>query len=440
MTLDHRLLQLHVLIPTIQQSLPRQTARRTFKPLQQSLLSERNLPAEEQTTTLLLQQHTRDRLSTLAPGALWELVDQAFKEAATLTQRLIKQSEKPRQPWIMDSTWQLIQQRRPLVKVRLQLEQQAKLTLCQSGWTGSLKDGLHLLPDPLKGQLTEALLREHTAHKVVKKSLRNDKKIYLSSLADTLLSQVEEGNFSSTFKIAHKLCRTKRFTNVTPVDPQGRLPSNDLEELRIWADWLKSARGMQPLGKEFHSALPPFELRLSDSALRAAFHSLRSNKASDPTVPPTVAWQTAFPQLCPRLMSQFQQLSTQPMPQAWATNSLFWLHKPGKPGRSPDCFRDICLVHPAAKAYSSLILYQNKPLLTSAVLPNHFGFLPGRSVSDALCITRETKARCRQGKCSLLTASFDLQQAFYKIDRTLLSEALLARLQSESTFGIPQKI
>ena len=116
----------------------------------------------------------------------------------------------------------------------------------------------------------------------------------------------------------------------------------------------------------------------------------------------------------------------------WSSNSLFWLKKPGKSGRTPGTFRDICLMGPVAKAYSRTLLWQVKDTLVAGLLPTQFGFIPKRSAADALLMAHEILTRTRKGGITLLMASLDLAQAFYRLDRGLLEEVLVNRLADQS--------
>ena len=147
---------------------------------------------------------------------------------------------------------------------------------------------------------------------------------------------------------------------------------------------------------------------------------------------PTVAWQAAVDLLADPLAKCFQKAAEEEYPEDWCSNSLFWLKKPGKTGRTPGTFRDICLMGPVAKAYSRTLLWQVQDTLVAGLLPTQFGFIPKRSTADALLMAREILTRTRKGGITLLMASFDLTQAFYRLDRTLLEEVLVSRLSDQS--------
>ena len=58
--------------------------------------------------------------------------------------------------------------------------------------------------------------------------------------------------------------------------------------------------------------------------------------------------------------------------------------------------------------------------LISACIPTRFGLLPGRGAADALAAAREIQWTAKMAGHSLVIASFDLSQAFYRIDPSLL--------------------
>ena len=162
---------------------------------------------------------------------------------------------------------------------------------------------------------------------------------------------------------------------------------------------------------------------------------MKPNRAVRTGSVPTIAWQAGIDQLADPLATCFSQAAGVRYPEDWCANSLFWLKKPGRPGRDPGTFRDICLMDPVAKAYSRILLWQVKDTLVKGLLQAQFGFIPKRSTADAVSLAHELLARTRKGGVTMLMASFDLTQAFYRLDRTLLEEVLHLRLQDQAPEG-----
>jgi hypothetical protein len=131
----------------------------------------------------------------------------------------------------------------------------------------------------------------------------------------------------------------------------------------------------------------------------------------------------------------FDEAASDKYPDDWRINTLFWLLKPGKSSRVASSYRDICLMAPLAKAYSRCLLFRIKEEIVQGILPTAFGFLPNRGTRDALLMSFELQQRFRKDNLSLMVASFDFKQAFYKVNRHLLYESLLRRLQSWRSYA-----
>ena len=172
-------------------------------------------------------------------------------------------------------------------------------------------------------------------------------------------------------------------------------------ELRT-ADW-------EPLPRP-EAFAPPFSWEEFGQALNC----LKVGKATRQGSVPAVLLCGLQDLLLPHLAPIFDDAACRHYPTEWATCGLFWLHKPGKTGRGPSNFRDICLQEAVAKAYSQCLLWRVKDQLVTSCLPTQFGFLPGRGTQDALALARELQCLARRCRQHLMIASFDLSQAFYK--------------------------
>jgi hypothetical protein len=281
-------------------------------------------------------------------------------------------------------------------------------------------------------RLKEAVALEKAIHHQVKQALRKDRVRTLHLQADEMQRLLEEGKVAEVYRMANRMCGVKRLKKAAPVTPEGRLPLTDAQELQVWGDWLMKERNMRPPGEDadVYRGLP---LAFQLNEIRAALSSLKSKKAASPFAPPIIAWQACSEILLPFLHKAFTKAGPCAFPSNWHVAGLFWIPKPGRTSRQPDAYRDICLVHPAAKIWSSCVLARVKPFLIRSVLPCHYGFLPRKGVTEALVASRDLQQRCFSAKRNLLIASCDLKQAFYRLDRTMLLDSLAKRLGDEAT-------
>ncbi|CAE7827522.1 unnamed protein product [Symbiodinium sp. CCMP2592] len=189
-----------------------------------------------------------------------------------------------------------------------------------------------------------------------------------------------------------------------------------------------------------------FDLEMD--AVQQALASLPSNKAAPAHYAPHALWScVAEPvsQVLERGLLQEWRSSGAHIPTAWADAWLTFLQKANKAGNKPEHLRPIALLDPVGKAVSGLLRKQ----LDTYILPHmearhQYGFLPGRSVQQALghafihckSVRSLSQAQNRslydkfaghqaKGCAGGMLLSIDLTQAFDRVGRDLLEQALI---------------
>ncbi|CAE7465707.1 pol, partial [Symbiodinium microadriaticum] len=186
---------------------------------------------------------------------------------------------------------------------------------------------------------------------------------------------------------------------------------------------------------------------ISPDDIKQALRDLHVGKAAPKHCTPHIMWKLAAEPIATFLeasvFSHWREAGAR-IPDAWPGAWLTFLSKPNKAGNKPDHLRPIALLEPAGKAVSGIIKEHLTPYLEAWTRHLHFyGYLGNRSTHQALdlvfahceLVRTRTQAQGRspyakragigQYKCiGGLQVSVDCTQAFDRIDRGLLLQAL----------------
>ena len=186
---------------------------------------------------------------------------------------------------------------------------------------------------------------------------------------------------------------------------------------------------------------------ISPDDIKQALRNLHVGKAAPKHCAPHIMWKLAAEPIATFLEASVfghWRATGAHIPDAWPGAWLTFLSKPNKAGTKPDHLRPIALLEPAGKAVSGIIKEHLTPYLEAWTRHLHFyGYLSNRSTHQALdlvfahceLVRTRTQAQGRspyakragigQYKCiGGLQVSVDCTQAFDRIDRGLLLQAL----------------
>ena len=184
--------------------------------------------------------------------------------------------------------------------------------------------------------------------------------------------------------------------------------------------------------------------------VEAQLRLTKVGRAVPPGIAPAAAWQLAAADVAPLLQKALQTgaVANEALPSKWTDAWVVWLPKQGKAPSHPTALRPIGLMRPEAKCLAALLrgrIYEHiRPQL---LWVPQFAYLPGRDLHDALAWVHEwiarfrvniavaapdrfaKKERQRQGTDRNLCVggailSLDLKQAFDRVDRAALVQAL----------------
>ena len=192
----------------------------------------------------------------------------------------------------------------------------------------------------------------------------------------------------------------------------------------------------------------PLPFDISQEAVQQAIASLPSKKAAPAHYAPHALWTCAassVAEVLERGLLQAWRQDEASIPDAWADAWLTFLQKPNKAGNSPQHLRPIALLDPVGKAVTGILRQQlDTHILPHMVTQHQYGFLPSRSVQQALgrafMHCRAVRDLCQAQRRSLyeqkagnttrgcaggMQLSIDLTQAFDRVSRGLLEAALI---------------
>ena len=184
--------------------------------------------------------------------------------------------------------------------------------------------------------------------------------------------------------------------------------------------------------------------------VEAQLRLTKVGRAVPPGIAPAAAWKLGATAVAPLLQRALQTgaIANAALPSKWTDAWIVWLPKQGKAPSHPTALRPIGLMHPEAKCLAALLrgrIYEHiRPQL---LWVPQFAYLPGRDLRDALARVHEwiarfrvniavaapdrfaKKERQRQGTDRNLCVggailSLDLKQAFDRVDRAALVQAL----------------
>ena len=124
--------------------------------------------------------------------------------------------------WISDVTWERMQERHRLVKNRLWAEDEARVRLRGLGHMGTLRQGVRLLDAEVKEQLRRAVDEEVSLHRLVKASLRRDKRAYLIAKGAEAAEASAKGDMRTVYALLRQRGSKPRGKREVRTDEQGR--------------------------------------------------------------------------------------------------------------------------------------------------------------------------------------------------------------------------
>ena len=100
------------------------------------------------------------------------------------------------------------------------------------------------------------------------------------------------------------------------------------------------------------------------------------------------------------------------------------IYKLGKDPRDPANYRPIALLNVSCKILAKMLQTRLLETLDPHLVPQQFGFRPGKSTADAIFIARRVRDHAERSGTRFLMLALDYRRAFDSIAKKSLKEAL----------------
>ena len=337
----------------------------------------------------------------------WQTFKEVYLETSKTVLGPMKQENKP---WISDDSLALVEARREIKE--------------------------KLLAEPNDIQLKEEYRQKN---KVIKKSIKKDKRQYIEDLATEAEEAARTNNIRELYQITSKLSEKKgRSANMPIRDKDNNIINDPQETEKRWIEHFSSILNRPPPDQEVN--IPPMSPRLEINTdlptlheTREAIKSLKNNKSAGPDN--IVAEmlkadiESAAENLLPIIHKIWQQ---EEFPTDWKNGYIAVLPKKGN---LSDCnnYRGIMLLSIPGKVLSRIILNRIKAKVDKKLRDNQAGFRKNRSCADQISSLRIILEQSAELNTSLYANFIDYSKAFDSIDRNTLWKIM-------ANYGIPDKL
>nr|GEX41040.1 retrovirus-related Pol polyprotein LINE-1 [Tanacetum cinerariifolium] len=171
--------------------------------------------------------------------------------------------------------------------------------------------------------------------------------------------------------------------------------------------------------------------RINHEEVRAALQKMGRNKAVGPDQIPIEAWRGLGDEGVKWLTCLFNKIfSIAKMPDEWRLSEVIPVYKNKGDAQACSNYRDIKLLSYTMKLWERVI--GRRLRRESRVSENQFGFMPGRSTTEAIHLLRSLMENYRERQRDLHMAFLDLEKAYDSVPRELVWKILLDK-------GIPRR-
>ena len=284
---------------------------------------------------------------------------------------------------------------------------------------------------------TRAQEEYRAADKEVKRSVKNDKKNYVDSLAALAEEAAGQGNLKDLYMITKKLAKKFQQTEKPVRDKNGNQLTTTDEQLTRWAEHFREL--LNRPAPETPPDIQPAEEDLdincskpSKSEVKKAIMSLKNGKAAGPDEIPAEAIKADMETATNMLYSLFTKIwEREEIPAEWKEGILIKLPKKGD---LRDCsnYRGIMLLSVPGKVLNRILLERMKEAVDSKLRDQQVGFLRNRSCADQIASLRIIVEQSMEWNTPLYINFIDYEKAFDSVDRETLWKLL-------RHYGVPEK-
>jgi Reverse transcriptase (RNA-dependent DNA polymerase)/Domain of unknown function (DUF6451) len=361
----------------------------------------------------------RKQLETAAPIDPEECWDHLYSSLTTVSEATIPLVPERKKSHISDATWDLIQQRK-----------QADLAV------GTAR---------LQVQRLEALEVYNALERRVKTSARNDRRVWLNSIADKAQEAAEKHQTRELYRLTKRLSGKSTIVE-KPVKSADGTPITDADlQLERWTDYFSSTLNPQVNSSVSHTArldldvvIPQPEIRININApslteVSSAIASISSGKAPGPDglfIELLKADLETATRYLHSIIGAFWEMGS--FPKGWKEALLIKLPKKGDLSLCGN-WRGIALQNSISKVIARIVHNRISVVQDSSLRREQAGFRRGRSCTDHINTLRIIVEQYSEFNSPLCLLFVDFKSAFDSVDREMMWQIL-------GMYGIPAKI
>ncbi|GJS41363.1 retrovirus-related pol polyprotein LINE-1 [Tanacetum coccineum] len=240
------------------------------------------------------------------------------------------------------------------------------------------------------------------------------------------------GFSNDIYKIAKARERRRRdLGNVRYIkDEGGRTIVREEDIRKRWGEYFCSLfNESRPEGSEVGSSSPLlpqdcYYSRINQREVRIALQKMGRNKVVGPDQIPIEAWKCLKDEGVKWLTCLFNKIfSSAKMPDEWRLSEVIPIYKNKGDVQACGNYRGIKLLSHTMKLWERVI--ERRLRRETRVTENQFGFMPGRSTTEAIHLLRSLMEKYRERQRDLHMAFLDLEKAYDCIPRELVWRTLI---------------
>uniref|UniRef100_A0A914XIS3 Reverse transcriptase domain-containing protein n=1 Tax=Plectus sambesii TaxID=2011161 RepID=A0A914XIS3_9BILA len=222
-------------------------------------------------------------------------------------------------------------------------------------------------------------------------------------------------------------------------DRYGKPLWDDKEVKERWRDYFSSLLNAENERDQCPPELPtagPIPL-IREEEVEKALKKTHTSKAPGPDEIPVEAWKACGQVAIKWLTAYFNKILKQgKMPDAWRRSEIVPIYKQKGDMQACENYRGIKLLPHTMKLFERIINARLRDI--TEIAANQFGFVPGRSTTDAIFALRILTEKFQEKKQQLHLAFLDMEKVYDRVPRTLIWWALRKKNVPEAYIRIIQ--
>ena len=202
-------------------------------------------------------------------------------------------------------------------------------------------------------------------------------------------------------------------------DANGNRLTDEMSVLCRWKDYFQDLMNVENEREdrwEVAARLNERVHRISEGEVRSALKKMKNGKAVGPDDIPVEAWRSLGDMAVRFLTRLFNRiLRGERMPEEWRKSILVPIYKNKGDAQSCTNYRGIKLMSHTLKIWERVVEERIRRLV--AISEQQYGFMPGKSTTDAIFAVRMLIEKYREGQKELHCVFVDLEKAYDRVPR-----------------------